>query len=228
MSILERMTVFAVRLALAALLAQGAPAGGLPVVDRAVASVEGQVITQTELELEARLALIARGAVTAASAPLDDQALRGALDLVIGKRLQLAEADRLRAAAVSGEEVETAVKALRGRFPSQQAYDQFLSRHDADPQLIATLVGGSLRAERFLDSKLRLRAQVSEGEVRAYYQQHAERLGGSYADWRLRLREKLFRERYAQLAAQELAQMRRAADVRLIAPFTRVQEALAP
>jgi len=72
-----------------------------------------------------------------------------------------------------------------------------------------------------LDSKLKLRAQVSEAEVRAYYELHAASLGRSFADVRQLLREKLFREKYQAMATAEVAQLRQKADVRSVAPFAR-------
>src|SRR2546423_10907256 len=73
------------------------PADEGRVVDRAVALVAGQVITQSELEVETRVALIQAGGVEAATAALDDAALKASLDEVITERLENAEADKLQA-----------------------------------------------------------------------------------------------------------------------------------
>jgi hypothetical protein len=76
----------------------------------------------------------------------------------------------------------------------------------------------SLRAERALDGRVRLRAQVSEVEVRRYYDLHQPELVGTFEELRPSLRERLRRERYAVLVTEELARLRKAADVRLVAP----------
>src|SRR5262245_14618602 len=83
------------------------------VYDRAVALVEGRVLTQSELEFEARVALVQRGGVAAVTAELDAETLRNALDFAIGQRLQVFEAEKLRALPVDAKDVEAAVRAFR-------------------------------------------------------------------------------------------------------------------
>ncbi len=57
------------------------------VIDRAVAVVDGQLITLSELEFEARVGLIQRGGTRGAEDPLNDEARRSALQLSIVERL---------------------------------------------------------------------------------------------------------------------------------------------
>jgi hypothetical protein len=199
------------------------PAG--KVIDRAVAVVEGAVITQTALEFEARVALIQASrsreqAQAAASAALDEQALRAALDLAIGTRLEASEADKLLAYPLEEGEVEAALEGIRSKLGSAQDLEQFLSRWEADVQALATVLTRSLRAAKILDSKLKLRAQISDAEVRRYYEQRAADLG-TFEEVRGAIRQKLVGERLAQLTVDELARIRKGADVRLIAPFAR-------
>jgi hypothetical protein len=191
------------------------------VVDRVVVVVEGQVLTQSELEFEARVNLINHGAVGAAVGELDEEALRSALELAINQRLQEREADKLKAFPAERTELETALQSFRDRFGSPGDYQSFLNHHEADERQVVSILERGQRAEKMLDSKLKLRAQISEGDVRAYYDAHATQLGAPYPDLRQTLREKLFRDRYAQMAASELAQLRQKADVRSVAPFAR-------
>jgi hypothetical protein len=86
---------------------------------------------------------------------------------------------------------------------------------------VEAILGRQLRAERLLDSKVRLRSQVSEAEVRRHYDAHPELHDRSYEVERPLLREKLSRDRYQSLVAQELEKARRTADVRLVAPWAR-------
>jgi hypothetical protein len=193
------------------------------VVDRVVALVEGRMITLSELDFEARVALIQKGGVEAAHRPLDDEALKGALDLVIGEWLETLAADKLQAFPAEQEqsEVELALTAFRARFQTAQEFDRFLEQHQADPQQLKAILERRLRAEKILDSKVRLRARVTESDLRRYYDQHRTELGERFEAVRSRLREKLTRERYAAAAREELAQIRKGADVRLVAPFAR-------
>lgn len=180
------------------------------------------VITLSGLEFEARVALIQRGALRAATEPLDDEALRGALEFSISERLLAGEADALGAWPAEQGEVDAAVRAFRERFPSDAEFRAFLGRHEADVQVLSRVLERGLRAGKVLDSKVRLRAQVQETDVRRYFEANKARLGdASYEDVRSALREKLVRERYQKLAEDELDQLRRTHDVRRIGPFAR-------
>lgn len=191
------------------------------VVERAVALVAGRVLTLSELEFEASVALIQRGGLQAAAARLDDEALRSALELAIGERLEIDAADKLQAFPIEEGEVDAALRAFRAKFETDADFAKFLQRHEVDVQELAAVLARKLRAEKILDSKIRLRARVSEADVRRYYEQHRSELSGSYEEMRSKLREKLVRDRYAALAREELVQIRKGVDVRLIAPFAR-------
>jgi hypothetical protein len=212
-------------LVLASLAMAGqAVAGEAPrgrVIDRVVAVIENQVLTLSELEFEARVTLVQRGGVRAAEAPLDEQTLRGALELAIGHRLLVAGADRLQAFQVERSEVEARLRAFRDRFESEPALLAFLARHDADLEQLTAVLERGVRAERILDSRIRLRAQVSEAEVRRYWEEHKATLGGPYESVRDALKEKLVREQYHRLAKDEFDQVRASARVRRVAPFAR-------
>jgi hypothetical protein len=188
------------------------------VVDRVVAVVEGRAITLSQLEFEVRVALIQQGGLAAAEVPLDQAALRCGLDLAIAQRLASNEADRLQAFPVDEAEVVAAINAMREKLGAK-AYQGFLARWDTDEPHLASVLARSIRADRFLSSKVRLRTQVSEAEVRKYYDDHPQ--GQRYEAIRVALREKLMREKYQQAVADEIAQARRTADVRLVAPFAR-------
>ncbi len=212
-----------------ALLAIGAATQAQPqakdgvVIERVVALIDGRVLTLSELEFEARVALIQRGGVQAATAPLDDQALRGALELAIGERLETDAADKLQAFPPEEGEVDAAVRTFQAKFDTEAQFSGFLQRHQADVQELAAVLARRLRAEKILDSKIRLRARVSEAEVKRYYEEHQSELSGTYEELRSKLREKLVRDRYAALASEELSQIRKGVDVRLVAPFARAQ-----
>jgi hypothetical protein len=191
------------------------------VIDRVVALVGGQLITLSELEFEARVALIEHGGVDAANAPLNDEALRSALELAIGERLETEAADKLQAFRLDEGEVEAAMREFKSKFRSSSDLASFLARHEADESQLAAVLARRLRAEKILDSKISLRARVSDAEVRRFYDEHRSELGGNYEEVRSKVKEKLARDRYAALAREELLQIRKGVDVRMIAPFAR-------
>ena len=105
-------------------------------------------------------------ACAASEAPLDERTLQGALELAINQRLLVAGADRLQAFPAERSEVEARLRTFRERFEDEPALLAFLARHDADLEQLTGLLERGVRAERILDSRVRLRAQVSEAEVR--------------------------------------------------------------
>lgn len=185
------------------------------VVDRAVASIEGRVVTLSQLEFEARVMLVASGGVAAAFAPLDDAALRAALQQSIDERLALLEADKLGAYLIESAELEQAVSSFRNRFATEAQFRQFLATHDAELPDVVQVLSRSLRAQRALEGKLRLRAQVSEGEARAHVAAHPELQKLPLEN----VRSALIQQRFAQLVKRELAEQRSQVDVRLLGPF---------
>ena len=199
------------------------PASGGRVIDRVVAVIGTQVLTLSELEFEARVTLVQRGGVRAAEVSLDEQTLKGALELAINQRL-LVGADRLQAFQAERSEVEARLRAFRERFEDETALLAFLARHDADLEQLTAVLERSVRAERILDSRIRLRAQVSEAEVRRYWEEHKGKLGGPFEAVRDTLKEKLFRDRYNQLAKDEFKLVRESVRIRRVAPFARTRE----
>ncbi|WP_205525683.1 hypothetical protein [Pyxidicoccus trucidator] len=191
------------------------------VVDRVVAVIEGQVLTLSELRFEARVALVQRGGMQALEAPLDEDTLRGALELIINQRVQVLNADRLQAFPAEPAEVQARLAVFQLRVGGEAALRRFLARHDVDLAGLETVLARGLRAERILDSRIRLRAQVGETEVRRYFEQHEAEHPAGYEAERAAIREKLVRERYGALAAEELLQVRSSAQVRRVAPFAR-------
>ncbi|HYV48055.1 MAG TPA: hypothetical protein VFA20_24510 [Myxococcaceae bacterium] len=222
----------AVGLLLAGRLAWGQAAGQGRVIDRIVAVVEGvddgRVITWSDLTFEAAIALVQRGAMQAATVPLDDQALRTALDFAIAQRLLIAEADKVGAFQPDEAELDAAVRAFEAKFDSAAAFQRFLRKFDADQGALREVLRRTLRAERVLDSRVRLRAQVTEADVRRYYDEHQRELNGTYDVVRQSLRDKLLRDKYAALVAAEVQRLKKAGDVRMVAPPTAPGEESSP
>jgi hypothetical protein len=188
---------------------------GAQVIDRAVALIDGRVLTWSELDFEARVFLIYRGGVEAASAPLDMDVLRPSLETAIQQRLQTAEADKLMAYPLDDGELETAVVQFRRRFKSERDLAAFLARHEADGEVLAGVLKRMLRSERILEGKLKLKAQVSEGEARRVQAANPELAQLPLPS----VRQRLMAIRFSELAATELKVLRKNGAVRLLGPF---------
>jgi hypothetical protein len=205
----------AVALALTGLGARAQDDGGPRVLDRVVASVEAQVITASQLDFEARVLLVNAGGVTAATQPLDDETLASSLSALIDLRVATLEADKLDAYPVEPGDLDRAVEAFRARFRSEVLFREFLGRHEASLDDLRALLRRNLRAQRALDGKLRLKAQVTESEARVHLTRHPELAGTSVEV----VRARLFAQRFNELVRDELAQARRQYSVRLLGPF---------
>ncbi len=185
------------------------------VIDRAVASIEGRVIAYSQLEFEARVLLISAGGMQAAFTALDKQALDASLQAMVDQRLAVLEADKVESYPLESGELEKAVAAFRARFEDESRFAAFLSAHEADLNDLAEVLRRSLRAQRVLEGKLRLRAQVNEGEAKAYRSAHFELKNMPLEN----VRAMLVQQKFSELVKKELAEQRKQVDVRLLGPF---------
>src|SRR5262245_50767345 len=185
------------------------------VLDRAVALGAGRVLSWSQLDFEARVMLIDRGGVEAATAPLDASTLQNALDLAIAQRAATAEADKLNAYPVDPAEIDQRMRTFESRFPTAAAFEAFLKAHDADRAALAEVLARALRTEKFIEGRVRLRSQVPESDVRKAWQ--ADHAGRTWDEARGPLRERMQRERAYVLAREALGQLRSSIPVRIIA-----------
>ncbi|MBK7858804.1 MAG: hypothetical protein IPJ65_09325 [Archangiaceae bacterium] len=185
------------------------------VIDRSVALVNGQVVTSSELDFEARVLLIYAGGIEAASAPLDHPVLRDSLEELITHRLLASEAEALGAYPLDEGELEAAVRRFKMRFATQAAWQQFLDRHEVDEPAVTLTLSRFLRAQHVLDGKLRLKSQVSEAEAKRWVDEHPEFQSVPLPA----VRQKLFAERFRSLVKAEVKQARKNARVRLMGAF---------
>jgi hypothetical protein len=137
------------------LLLLSAPPGTL--VDRVVAVVDKEVITQSELLIEARLALFQREDLEAASADLSPEVLTAFRIYWVDQLLIAAQARHYGAAEVSEDEVDQAVRRVEQRARSAAAYQAFLRRFGISAALVREVVRRDLRNEKCIRERLRLR-----------------------------------------------------------------------
>src|SRR5215831_8123016 len=170
------------RLALATLGLLTAVPAAARVLDRVVALVDGRVLSWSQLDFEARVMLIDRGGVEAATAPLDASTLQNALDLAIAQRAATAEADKLNTYPVEPAEIDQRLRTFESRFPSAAAFQAFLKAHDADRAALAEVLARAVRTEKFIEGRVRLRSQVPESDVRKAWE--ADKGGRSWEEAR--------------------------------------------
>jgi hypothetical protein len=174
----------------------------------------------SQLDLEARVALIEQGGTRAVSAPLTDDDLARALDYAIGQRLAYAEAERLQVFSVEDDEAAELVRSFSRKLPGEAAYRELLRSQDASEAQIAAILKRNLRVARFIDSKVKLSARVSEEEVKKFWDTHTDDFAGqAFPQVSESIRGHLTRLRYEMLARQELERLRGRANVRILVSF---------
>jgi hypothetical protein len=214
--------------AVALVLALGAPAPPAPggeerVVEQIVAVVRNpagappRIVTLTKLTEEARIALVSRGATAAATGPLDEEALRAALEWLLDQLLVADEAARLRIDEVPRDDVLEEVKRFRARFASPAQYERFLSANELPEEELVVTLARMLRVQRYVESRVGRAAHVADDEVERWLRER----GASAAPGRARdaARAQLAEERARTQVRDLLADLRNRAEIRVLAPF---------
>ena len=150
--------------------ASAAPPEGA-VVEKVVAVIRNpagsapRIVTLTRLVEEARIALVGRGALEAASRPIDGPALRATLEWLVDETLVADEAARLRLDELDSGTLAAEVRRFAARFPSEAEYRRFLEATDlAEEELAASLARG-LRVRRYLESRVGRVIRVSDADL---------------------------------------------------------------
>lgn len=135
----------------------GPPAGFL--LDRVVAVVDTQTVTQAELAVEARLALARRAQVPeqAGRVALAAPVLHDVLSYLIGQMLVAREARRVGAEEAGEAEVEGAYAAFAARFADAATLEAWLEAVGTSPAAVRDVLRREQTVERYLGQRLRTR-----------------------------------------------------------------------
>lgn len=205
---------------LATLSLAASPGPGPRVVEEIVAVVRNppgaapRLVTLTKLEEEARIALVSRGAASAATQPLDGEALRAALEWLLDQMLLSDEAARLRLDDVDQEEVAEGLRRFRARFESAEEYGRFLGAAELTEEELSVTLARMIRVERYVQSRVGRAARVPDEEVDRYLR--AKGLPAAPGAAREAVRAQLAEERTARQVKELLAELRGRADVRVL------------
>jgi hypothetical protein len=207
----------------AALLAAAPAAPGAPegrVVEKVVAVIRNppgaapRLVTLTKLVEEARIALVGRGALEAATRPIDGPALRATLDWLVDETLVADEAARLRVDDLDREAVATEVRRFAARFRSEADYRRFLAEQDlSEEELQATLARG-LKVRRYLASRVGRGARVADADVDRVLEERGA--AGASPAVREAVRVELTEARARVQARELVGELRARADVRVL------------
>lgn len=134
-----------------------------------VARVNGTPITSADLDREAERIL--RREVTASSTGREQEARRRALDIVIDQELLWQESQR-EGITVREQDVIRELAVLRKSVASPDALEKALREMEVSPDTVRHEVERRLTVMALLERRLGNGAQISEEEVRRYYDRH--------------------------------------------------------
>jgi hypothetical protein len=196
--------------------AEGRVVEQIVAVVRNPAGAQPRPLMLTRLTQEARVALVGQGALEAAGAPLDDAALRAALRWLVDQLLVADEAARLQVDEVAREDVLTAARRFRERFPTEAAYLRFLAAADLTEEDLQVALARDLKVQHYLDSRVGRSSRVSDEEVARFLAGQGAALESSGA--REAVRSRLSSEKAQAQVRQLLVDLRARADVRVLVP----------
>jgi len=126
-------------------------------IDKIVAVVAGEPLTESELMIEARVALVSRHDEQSALGPIDSELFAAFRDYVVNQMVVSVHARRVGAVDVPRGEIDLAVKKFVQRFRSNSSYEAFLRRFDIPEAKIRMLMHRDLRNQVFVNQRLRSR-----------------------------------------------------------------------
>jgi peptidyl-prolyl cis-trans isomerase SurA len=153
------------------------PAAAAPprvILNRVAATVNGEVVTQQELELRGGEEW--RRAASGPPGPERDKAvalvLRKVFDTVVAEKLFRAQATALQI-EVTDEQVTSAIEDIKKRNNADdKQLDQMLAEQGMTRAAFRDQVRGQLESYGVLSAKVRSKVKVSDEDLKNYYQQH--------------------------------------------------------
>jgi len=133
-------------------------------VDRIVAVVDEDPILASDLDRVIGLGLIEPG-----GEETEEGFRRRVLDRVIEERLRFHEIDRFGFTEVSLNDVDRGVEEIRGRFRSDEVFEDSLRALGVEKEELRQLVARQLMVMTYVDERLGPRVFVSADEIRQYY-----------------------------------------------------------
>jgi hypothetical protein len=150
-----------------ALLAAAAPGRGDDLLDRVLATVEGRVITLSDVRTAVRFGLLA------AESPND---MTGPLNRLIDRLVILSEVERYAPAEPDPSAIREGVAAIRARFASDQAADAAMEAAALDDAALTQWARNDLRIAQYLRERFAGAADPREEDVESYIRRHEAEL----------------------------------------------------
>ena len=125
-------------------------------IDRALAVVDKEIITQTEFYTQARIALIWHKGEAAAHAKIEGELFDSLLEYVISQHLVAAEVRRLGGVFVPEKELLKRISEFSRLFKSRNVFKAFLRRYHLNEEDLRHIMRRRLRNELFIRQRFNL------------------------------------------------------------------------
>lgn len=145
------------------------------VVDRIVAVVNDDVITQSELE-ESMLPFVADYKVRYGEEDLKDkidEARQDALNRLIEERLILQEAKK-RKITVAEEEIEERLQRIRSRFRDEEEFSRTLEESGVTIQKLKQRYEEQIMMKKLVTELINIKVRITPTQIAAYYNSHKD------------------------------------------------------
>ena len=150
------------------------------VVDRVAATVDGEVVTLSEIEERAGAEYERAERLSAGKEREEARAaaLKRAFDLIVAEKLLAKQAQALQL-EVTEKQVDAAVEDVRNRNRfSEQDLERALAEQGLDRAAFRAQVRRELESYQVLQVKMRGRVKVSDEDLTNYYRTHPQEFGG--------------------------------------------------
>jgi hypothetical protein len=203
-------------LACALLFAAAAPGRGDDLLDRVLATVEGRVITLSDVRTAVRFGLVAPGA--------SGDAMTASLERLIDRLVILSEVERYAPPEPDPAAIREGVAAIRARFESDAAADAAMRAAGLDEAALTGWARNDLRIAQYLRERFADAADPSEEDVEGYIRRHEAELrrsGRALDDPEVQrlARERVAAERHEVVVAEWVQGLRARAGVSTTPPL---------
>ena len=211
-----RTRVTAAALTCVTLFAAAAPGRGDDLLDRVLATVEGRVITLSDVRTAVQFGLVAT------DSPADVMA--ASLDRLINRLVILSEVERYAPPEPDPAAIREAVAAIRARFVSEEAADAALQVAGLDGAALTQWARNDLRIAQYLRERFAGTAEPSEEDIEGYIRRHEadlRRTGRALDDPEVQrmARERVAAERQEAMVAEWVQGLRARAGVSTTPPL---------
>jgi hypothetical protein len=177
-------------------------------LDRALAIVGGQVVTESDARTMLELALVDGGN--------EADPLAVATQKLIDRVLMLREVDRYAPPEPSADVVESRLAVARSRFPSPEAFAAALAAGGMTEQRLRGWVRDDYRIAGYLEQRFAAAGTPTDQEVSDYYNEHLDefqRGGLTFEQAGGLIRDRLAAERRGELITDWVSDLRRRTEI---------------